>query len=279
VNFCAIALAALATVIVNPHSGTSHGDVGTTWLILQLSARPSIGKLNFLDWLAGYTKGIVAAPCSAWTCVLVRMLWNTVRLSYSWIYSCNYSMTGYEQRDICMYLWYCRIDTWYSLHVHSSLLKVLNWNQLKVLKGTGPGSHFFEARSHQGLRAKRWERCELVTLASRFNYQLISNDIKWSLANSVSACIRFVHVSDFSVDCFVSCSLQSWRVLFRVRCRSERVEHSRTSLAVSRIPQVTLLSSLVPVLATRSAWRSLPMSLQRDKRRRQWQVTRSDTQW
>ena len=170
----------------------------------------------------------------------------------------------------------CRIDTWYSLHVHSSLLKVLNWNQLKVLKGTGPGSHFFEARSHQGLRAKRWERCELVTLASRFNYQLISTD-HWR-----TACLHVSALFIFQIYqwlCFVSCSLQSWRVLFRVRCRSERVEHSRTSLAVSRIPPVPLLSSLVPVLATRSAWRSLPMSLQRDKRRRQWQVTRSDTQW
>ena len=85
----------------------------------------------------------------------------------------------------------CRIDTWYSLHVHSSLLKVLNWNQLKVLKGTGPGSHFFEARSHQGLRAKRWERCELVTLASRFNYQLISTDHWRTACLHVSALFIF----------------------------------------------------------------------------------------
>ena len=179
-------------------------------------------------------------------------------------------MTGYEQiREVFACI--CgidRIDT--DCMSTAVFVMMLNWIQLKVLKGAG--HPFFEVWSHQGLRAKRWERCELVTLAD--------STIKWDQLISTDhwrrACphVRMYPLCSFFSGLFCELFIQFLKSLVQ---GPMKIRTSWTSLADSGIPQVDSLSSRVPVLAMRSAWRSLPMSLQRDKGRRQWHaVTQSD---
>ena len=178
-------------------------------------------------------------------------------------------MTGYEQiREVLACI--CGIC---GIHIDCmstvGLVMMLNWIQLKVLKGQPLFWSSIASRSPgKAMAAMRTGHPGLEIQLS--NYQVVSHDINWSLAKMRRAC---PHASAL----FIVLCLESWRVLFRVRWRSEQVEVS--SLAASRIPQVVLLSSLVPVLAARSAWRSLPMSLQRDKRKRQWQLTHIFPKW